>query len=154
MSKFGKTKLAWLRKYYPYQHGTPSHDMLGELFARLDHTVFAQCFTEWIGSISRHTNGEVIAIDGKTICNSTDHTLNKSALHVVSAYATENRLCLGQQVFKEKSNEITAIPELLELLELKGCIITIDAMGCQKKIAQDIIKKEADYLLMVKDCNR
>lgn len=151
ISKFGQTKLSWLRKYYPYQQGTPSHDILGDLFARLDDKVFSQCFTDWVSSIATHTEGDIVAIDGKTICNSTDRSTNKSALHVVSAYASENRLCLGQKIVDQKSNEITAIPELLELLELKGCIITIDAMGCQKKIAQDIIKKDADYLLMVKD---
>jgi len=97
------------------------------------------------------TNGEVVAIDGKTICNSDDKSTGKSALHVVSAYASKNKLCLGQQVVNEKSNEITAIPELLKILDIQGCIITIDAMGCQKKIAKDIVKKKADYLLMVKD---
>ncbi len=151
ISKFGEAKLEWLRKYYPYQNGTPSHDILGELFARLDHKEFAQCFTNWVNSICSHTNGEIIAIDGKTICNSGDSISNKSALHVVSAYASANRLCLGQQVVDEKSNEITAIPELLKILDIKGCIVTIDAMGCQKKIAQEIIKKGAYYMLMVKN---
>jgi predicted transposase YbfD/YdcC len=148
--KFGEAKLLWLRKYYPYERGTPSHDVLGELFARLDHSEFSQCFTDWVNSIADHTAGEVIPIDGKTICNSIDHSSRKKALHVVSAYASTNRLCLGQQVVDQKSNEITAIPELLKLLDLKGCIVTIDAMGCQTNIAKEIIKKEADYILMVK----
>lgn len=150
ISKFGKTKIDWLRKHYPYQNGTPSHDILGDLFARIDHDAFSCCFTDWVASISTHTNGEVIAIDGKTICNSDDKASNKSAIHVVSAYASANHLCLGQQAIDQKSNEITAIPELLKLLDIKGCIVTIDAMGCQKKIAKDIIKGEADYILMVK----
>jgi predicted transposase YbfD/YdcC len=151
ISKFGEEKLEWLQKYYQYENGTPSHDILGDLFARLDHREFAQCFTNWVGSICSRTNGEIVAIDGKTICKSGDYLSNKSALHVVSAYASVNRLCLGQQVVDEKSNEITAIPELLKILDIKGCIVTIDAMGCQKKIAQEIIKQEADYMLMVKN---
>jgi predicted transposase YbfD/YdcC len=151
ISRFGTAKLEWLRSYYPYNNGTPSHDILGDLFARIDHKEFSCCFTDWIKSISAQTNGEVIAIDGKTICNSNDKASNKSAIHVVSAYASANHICLGQEVVDQKSNEITAIPELLKILDIKGCIITIDAMGCQKKIAKDVIKKEADYILMVKD---
>lgn len=151
ISQFGKTKLNWLRNYFPYEVGVPSHDVLGKLFARIDHSEFTQCFANWVNSISKITDGEVVAIDGKTICKSDDKTTGKSALHVVSAYASENKLCLGQQVVSEKSNEITAIPELLKILDIQGCIITIDAMGCQKKIAKDIMRKKADYLLMVKD---
>jgi len=151
ISRFGKAKLDWLRTYYPYENGVPSHDVLGDLFARIDHQQFASCFTDWINSISVYTNGEVVAIDGKTICNSDDKTSGKSAIHVVSAYAATNKLCLGQQVTDQKSNEITAIPELLKILDIKGYIVTIDAMGCQKKIAQNIIDQDADYILMVKD---
>jgi predicted transposase YbfD/YdcC len=150
ISRFGKAKLEWLRNYYPYENGIPSHDVLGDLFARIDHSQFASCFTEWVNSMSVHTNGEVIAIDGKTICNSGNKTSGKSAIHVVSAYAATNKLCLGQQVTEQKSNEITAIPELLKILDIKDCIVTIDAMGCQKKIAQSIIDQDADYILMVK----
>lgn len=151
ISKFGKAKLSWLRQYFPYQEGTPSHDILGELFARLDHHQFSTCFTDWVTSISSFTKGQVVAIDGKTICNSGDKESKKTAIHVVSAYASANHLCLGQKSVSEKSNEITAIPELLSLLEIKGCIVTIDAMGCQKKIAEQIIEQRADYILMVKD---
>jgi predicted transposase YbfD/YdcC len=151
ISQFGESKLSWLRKYYPYENGIPSHDVLGKLFARLNHKEFTRCFTNWIASISHFTNGEVVAVDGKSIRKSNDQSTGESALHVVSAYAAENRLCLGQQVVGQKSNEITAIPELLKILDIKGCIVTIDAMGCQKKIAADIVKKKADYLLMVKD---
>lgn len=151
INQFGKIKLSWLRQYFPFENGIPSHDILGKLFARLNHQEFTNCFTDWIASISHFTNGEVIAIDGKTICKSNNQSTGESALHVVSAYAAENRLCLGQQVVDQKSNEITAIPELLKMLDIKGCIVTIDAMGCQKKIAADIVKKKADYLLMVKD---
>ena len=138
---FGKAKLGWLRQFLPYEHGIPSHDVLGKLFARLSAKEFTNCFTNWVNSISDLTKGEVIAIDGKTICNSNDDTSSKSAIHLVSAYASENRICLGQEAVHEKSNEITAIPKLLEILTIKGCIVTIDAMGCQKKIAEDIIGK-------------
>ena len=148
---FGRSKLIWLRQYFPYRHGIPSHDVLGKVFAALDPVEFGKCFSEWISSISELTGGEVVAIDGKTLCGSDDKWAGKSALHVVSAYASGNRLCLGQKAVTEKSNEITAIPDLLKLLTVKGCIITIDAMGCQKKIARAIIDKQADYLLMVKD---
>ena len=134
-----------------YEHGIPSHDVLGKLFARLSAKEFTDCFTDWVNSISDLTEGEVVAIDGKTIRNSNDDTNSKSAIHLVSAYASENRICLGQEAVHEKSNEITAIPKLLEVLTIKGCIVTIDAMGCQKKIAEDIIGKGADYILMVKD---
>ena len=148
---FGKTKLVWLQQFLPYKHGIPSHDVLGKLFARLSAKEFTICFTNWVNSISDITKGEVIAIDGKTIRNSNDDTDSKSAIHLVSAYASENRICLGQEAVHEKSNEITAIPKLLEILTIKGCIVTVDAMGCQKRIAEDIIRKEADYILMVKD---
>ena len=151
ISMFGRSKIAWLRQYYPYQHGIPSHDVLGKVFAALDPVKFSQCFRDWINSIAELTGGEVVAIDGKTIRGSDDKGAGIAALHVVSAYATGNRLCLGQQAVVEKSNEITAIPALLNLLLVKDCIITIDAMGCQKAIAGVIIEKEADYVLMVKD---
>lgn len=148
---FGKTKLTWLRQFLPYEHGIPSHDVLGKLFARLSAKEFTSCFTSWVSSISDLMEGEVIAIDGKTIRNSNDDADSKSAIHLVSAFAAENRICLGQEAIHEKSNEITAIPKLLEILAIKGCIVTIDAMGCQKKIAKDIIGENADYILMVKD---
>jgi predicted transposase YbfD/YdcC len=151
ISMFGRLKLPWLRQYLPYKHGIPSHDVLGKVFAVLDPVQFGECFRDWVNSMAELTGGEVIAIDGKTICGSDDKGSGKSALHVVSAYACGNRLCLGQEAVAEKSNEITAIPALLKLLTIKDCIITIDAMGCQKTIAETIIEKEADYILMVKD---
>ncbi|MDQ3395270.1 MAG: ISAs1 family transposase, partial [Bacteroidota bacterium] len=104
-----------------------------------------------MNSISELTKGEVVAVDGKTIRRSGDGALGKSPLHVVSAYASGNRVCLGQEAVSEKSNEITAIPELLKVLDIKGCTVTIDAMGCQKKIAKQILDNKADYILMVKD---
>jgi len=151
VNMFGRLKLSWLRQYLPYKRGIPSHDVLGKVFAVLDPVQFNECFRDWVNSMSELTGGEVVAIDGKTICGSDDKGAGKSALHVVSAYASGNRLCLGQEVVTEKSNEITAIPALLRLLTVKDCIITIDAMGCQKNIAGTIIEKEADYILMVKD---
>jgi len=150
IQEFGNTKLEWLRKFFPYENGVPSHDVLGKVFSSLDHTEFTECFSSWINSISTFTNGEVVAIDGKTIRKSNIPFKSKSALHVVSAYASESRLCIGQEIVADKSNEITAIPKLLKLLEIKGCIVTIDAIGCQKEIVKDILKEEADYLLMVK----
>lgn len=148
---FGRSKLTWLRQYYPYRHGIPSHDVLGKVFAALDPEEFSRSFSAWINSIAELTGGEVVAIDGKTIRGSDDKGSGRSAFHVVSAYASGNRLCLGQQAVDQKSNEITAISALLGYLSLEGCTVTIDAMGCQKNIAQAIIDKEAHYVLMVKD---
>lgn len=151
---FGNDKIEWLRRFFPYKHGIPSHDVLGKLFSRLDPVGFSECFTRWVNTISHLTEGEVIAIDGKSICGSGDTGSPKSALHIVSAYATENKLCLGQVSVDKKHNEIVAIPKVLEILAVKGCIVTIDAMGCQKEIARQIIKQGGDYVLMVKDNQR
>jgi predicted transposase YbfD/YdcC len=148
---FGNAKLEWLKRFFPYSHGVPSHDVLGKLFSRLDPKKFSECFMGWVNTISELTDGEVVAIDGKSICGSTEAGKLKSAFHVVSAYASENRLCLGQVTVDQKQNEIVAIPEILDLLAIKGCIVTIDAMGCQKEIADKIIQAGADYILMVKD---
>lgn len=113
---FGRTKLTWLRNFLPYQKGIPSHDVVGKVFAALDPVEFSRCFTQWVSSLSKLVTGEVVATDGKRICGSDDKEANKSALHVVSAYAAGNRICLGQKAVDDKSNEITAIPELLKLL--------------------------------------
>lgn len=138
ISLFGKAKLDWLRKFFPFKNGAPSHDVLGKVFAALDSGQFSKCFVSWVDSLAQLTAGEIIAIDGKTLCGSDDKARGKSALHVFSAFATANSLCLGQVVVDSKSNEITAIPQLLDLLTLKGCIVTVDAMGCQKNITQAI----------------
>lgn len=148
---FGNAKLDWLRRFFPYTHGIPSHDVIGKLFSRLDPIRFNECFIKWVNSISELTNGEVVAIDGKTICGSGDADMVHSAFHVVSAYAAGNRLCLGQVTVDQKQNEIVAIPKILDLLSIQGCIVTTDAMGCQKEIASKIIEGKADYVLMVKD---
>jgi predicted transposase YbfD/YdcC len=151
IEEFGNEKIQWLRKYFPYNEGIPSHDVLGKIFSKISPKEFNECFMDWVNLISQISEGEVIAIDGKTIKGSSIKTKSQKALHIVSAYATSNRICLGQTTVHKKNNEITAIPELLELLAIKSCIITIDAMGCQKKIAKKIIDQEADYILMVKN---
>jgi predicted transposase YbfD/YdcC len=148
---FGKSQILWLRKFVPLEKGIPSHDTLGRVFSVLDYKKFSQSFMEWIQTISSLAEGEVIAIDGKRLCGSSDKVLGIRAIHMVSAFASDNGLCLGQTTCDEKSNEITAIPELLDILSIKGCTVTIDAMGCQCKIAEKIIEKEADYILAVKD---
>jgi len=146
---FGKSKLSWLRKFYSYADGIPSHDALGKLFARIDHEAFNRCFISWVNARAELSGGDIIAIDGKTARGSSEDG-SKAAVHTVSAYAFENRLALAQKTVFEKTNEITAIPELLDLLFIKDSMVTIDAMGCQKKIAEKIIDKKADYTLMVK----
>ena len=147
---FGKNNLAWLQKFYPFENGIPSHDVLNRLFNRLNTKEFNSCFMKWVNSISIESDNRVVAIDGKTIRGMASN-FGDSKLHIVSAFCAKNGLSLGQVKVDDKSNEITAIPELLDLIAIKGCIITIDAMGCQKEIAKKIIEKEADYILMVKE---
>lgn len=150
IEEFGNAKLAWFRTFLELPNGIPSHDTFGRLFALLDPDQFRRGFVSWIQAISQITDGEVVALDGKTLRRSHDSTLGKAAIHMVSAWASGNRLVLGQLKVDGKSNEITAIPELLRLLALKGCIVTIDAMGCQTKIAQTIIDQGGDYVLALK----
>lgn len=147
---FGKSKEGWFRSFLGLPHGIPSHDTLGRVFAALDPTAFAQCFASWVQSVANVTDGEVVAIDGKTLRRSFDRAAGKAAIHMVSAWATKNRLVLGQVKTDEKSNEITAIPKLLDVLALEGCIVTIDAMGCQKEIARKVTEKKADYIFGLK----
>ena len=151
---FGKSKEGWLKGFLELPNGIPSHDTFGRVFARLDAQQFRDCFLEWVQAVSALTKGQVIAIDGKTLRRSHDKSLGKTAIHMVSAWASENRLVLGQTKVAEKSNEITAIPELLALLDVSGCIVTIDAMGCQKEIARLIIEGSGDYVLALKDNQR
>ena len=148
---FGNAKRKWLRRFLRLPNGIPSHDTFGRVFARLEPAQFQECFLAWVQAISQLTQGQVVAVDGKTLRRSHDRTLGKSAIHMVSAWATANRLVLGQVKVDEKSNEITAIPELLRVLELEGCIVTIDALGCQKDIAQTIVERGGDYVLAVKE---
>lgn len=148
---YGRRKLNWLRQYLELPNGIPSHDTFGRLFARINPEAFQQSFVNWTKAIQELTQGEVIALDGKQLRGSHDQGREKSAIYMVSAWASTNRLVLGQRKVDEKSNEITAIPKLLELLELRGCIVTIDALGTQTKIAKQIVEQGGDYLLAVKE---
>jgi predicted transposase YbfD/YdcC len=151
IEKYGKAKEGWLRKFLPLRHGIPKHDVYRRVFSRLKSEAIASCFMEWVRTIKRDINREVIAIDGKTVRGSFNSRKESKAIHLVSAWATENRLVFAQIKTEEKSNEITAIPTLLEMIALKGCIVTIDAMGCQYKIADQIVASQADYLFALKE---
>ncbi len=148
---FGKAKEAWFRTFLALPNGIPSHDTFNRVFNRLDPKEFQASFLSWINAASQLISGQVIAIDGKVLRRSHDRGVGKSAIDMVSAWATENHLVLGQVKVDEKSNEITAIPQLLKALEISGCIITIDAMGCQKSIAEEIVDQGAEYILALKD---
>jgi predicted transposase YbfD/YdcC len=148
---FGNAKRNWLRTFLELSNGIPSHDTFGRVFARLKSEQFQQCFLEWIQAVSEVTGGQVIAIDGKVLRGSCDRVLGKAGIAMVSAWATANHPVLGQVKVDEKSNEITAIPKLLQVLEIAGCIVTIDAIGCQTEIAQAIVDRGADYVLAVKE---
>ena len=148
---FGNNQINWLQKFAPFENGIPSHDVLGKVFSSIDTSQFAECFINWASSIAKISDGEIIAVDGKRIRGSYDNSDNKAAIHMVSAFASGNKLCLGQVQTADKSNEITAIPKLLDLITTKGCIVTIDAMGCQKDIADKIVDKGSDYILAVKE---
>jgi len=146
----GNERVDWFNQFLRLENGIPSHDTFGRVFARLDTIQFQACFASWVQAVFHTTKGQVIALDGKQALRSHDRGKDKNAIHLVSAWATANHLVLGQQKVDEKSNEITAIPELLRILDISGCIITIDAMGCQTEIAKQIVDLEADYLLAVK----
>ena len=148
IARFGDRKLAFLRRFRPFRDGTPSHDHLGDILATLDAEAFQRCFVDWVASLTG-TAAEVIAIDGKT-SRSSGQKGGKEAIHMVSAFAARQRLVLGQIKVADKSNEIVAIPKLLDMLAIEGAIVTIDAMGCQREIAQKIVDKRADYVLALK----
>src|SRR5512135_400508 len=150
IEQFAKAKPSWLKTFLALPNGVPSHDTFARVFARLDPGEFQRCFLGWIGALQEATGRRVIAIDGKSLRRSFDRAKGKSALHLVHAWAAANHLLLGQVAEDEKSNEITAIPGLLKVLELSGAIVTIDAMGCQKEIARTIRDEGADYLLALK----
>ena len=149
VAEFGRFKQAWLKTFLDLPNGIPSHDTFGRVFARIDPAQFQHSFVTWVQAIQQ-VHGDVIAIDGKTHRRSHDQANAKAALHLVSAWANENRLVLGQVAVDTKSNEITAIPTLLDLLDLRDCTVTIDAMGCQTAIATQIVERGGDYLLALK----
>jgi predicted transposase YbfD/YdcC len=151
VANYGRSKLDWLKTFLELPNGIPSHDTFNRVFALLNPTAFQEGFLNWVQSIAQCTLGRLVSIDGKTARHSFDNAAGKGALHLVSAWASENRLLLGQQAVDGKSNEITAIPELIKTLEISGSIVTIDAMGCQKNIAAEIREAGADYVLAVKD---
>lgn len=150
IESYGQIKVKWLKQFLELPNGIPSHDTFARVFTRLNPEEFQQSFLNWMRSISKIFQKEVIAIDGKTLRHSYDSSLDKGAIHMVSAWANANRLVLGQVKVDEKSNEITAIPELLKVLSLKGCIVTIDAMGCQKEIVKQIREGGGDYVITLK----
>jgi hypothetical protein len=154
IAEFGVAKYAWFRRFLPLANGIPSHDTFGRVIARLDPKQFQVGFRRWIQTVAQQTNGQILPVDGKTLRHSSTPGDPKSAIHMVSAWATRNRLVLAQIKVDEKSNEITAIPALLQLLAISGCIVTIDAMGCQKAIVSDIRAKEADYVSRSKGISR
>ena len=154
MQAVGEAKYDWFKKFLELPNGIPSHDTFGRVLAALNPAQFKNCFLSWVKSIRTATKGEVIPIDGKTLRRSFDTKNGRSAIHMVSAWAGKNSMVLGQVKVNQKSNEITAIPQLLDLIALSGCIVTIDAMGCQKKIAEKIVDGNADYVLAVKKNNK
>ena len=150
MEDFGDAKQAWLGTFLDLRHGIPSADTFRHVLSALNPTAFNACFIAWAQALSGGTAGKLLAIDGKTVRHSFDRATGRKALHVVSAWIAENRLALGQIATEEKSNEITAIPQLLTLLDIRGATITVDAMGCQRAIAEQVIDQGADYLMGLK----
>jgi predicted transposase YbfD/YdcC len=149
IARFGEKKLDLLRRFRPYRDGTPAHDHLGDIFATLDAQAFQRCFVAWVAALTK-TPTEVIAIDGKTLRRSYQKKGSKQPIHMVSAFAARQRLVMGQVAVAEKSNEIVAIPALLDMMAIEGAVVTIDAMGCQRSIAKKIISKKADYIIALK----
>ncbi len=148
---FGREKAAWLGTFLELPGGMPSHDTFGRVFARLDPDEFRRCFVNWVRAVVGEPGEQVVAIDGKTLRRSHDRGSGKGALHLISAWATDSNLVIGQVATDAKSNEITAIPVLLRLLDLEGAVVTLDALGCQTAIAAEVVKYRADYVLALKD---
>lgn len=151
VASFGRAKREWFEQFLKLPSGIPAHDTFWRVFRALDPEQFQRCFLRWMRAVRREIDGEVVAIDGKQLRRSYDSEDSRAAIHMVSAWASANRLCLAQRKVDEKSNEITAIPLLLEVLEIAGCVVTIDAMGCQVTIAETIIDQGGDYLLALKE---
>ncbi len=150
MSDFGKAKIDWFTERLDLPNGIPSHDTFGRVFSLIDSEEFGKCFAEWTQAISESVGGDVIAFDGKTLRRSFDTATGMSAIHVMNAWSSENSFCLGQMKVDGKSNEITAMPELIKLLDIRGSIVTADALNCQKDIAEQIIDSGGDYVLALK----
>lgn len=150
VEEFGQSKVKWLKQYLALPAGIPSHDTFSRVFRLIDASAFQQRFMRWVEQHFHIPRGQVIAVDGKTARGSRDRFRGQDALHLVSAWASETGVLLGQRKIDEKSNEITAVPELLKLLFIKGCIVTVDALNCQKDIARTIIEREADYVFALK----
>ena len=151
MEEYGQVQAEWFKQFLELPHGIPSHDTFRRVLSRLKPDELSQCFVSWTEALRESFDGEIVAIDGKTLRRSFDHAASKGAIHMVSAWANAHRLVLGQLKVDDKSNEITAIPKLLNLLELEGAIVTVDAMGCQKDIAKAITEQGAEYVLALKD---
>jgi predicted transposase YbfD/YdcC len=151
IAEFGEAKLGWLRGLLPFDHGVPSHDTLTRVFGQIEPSDFERCFRAWTRRVEEKTGGQVVAIDGKTLRGSRDRASGKGPLHLVEAWACGQELMLGQRRSEDGANEIEAIPELLETLTLEGCIVTIDAMGCQTSVAEAVTEAGADYVLRLKD---
>lgn len=147
---FGQTREEWLKTFLELPNGIPSHDTFARVFARLDPVQLQQALSSWLSALKIETQGKVVAIDGKTVRHSFDKATQKASIHLVNAWLSQDNLILGQVKVENKSNEIKAIPKLLEMLHIKGAIVTIDAMGCQKNMARKILQKKADYVLAVK----
>jgi predicted transposase YbfD/YdcC len=147
---YGEAKQDWFKQFLELPNGIPSHDTFARVFAKIDTQQFQECFLAWIKSVAQITNGEIIAIDGKALKHSYDREAGNRAINMVSAWAVNNRLVLGQRKVNSKSNEITAIPELIKVLDIVGCTVTIDAMGCQKEIVNLIAQKQGDYVIALK----
>ena len=150
IEEFGRAKKEWFTELLGLEHGIPSHDTFGGVYAAIDTDQFSDCFSRWVADLADITEGEVIAIDGKCLRRSLDKASKKAAIYMVSAWAQQNNLVLGQVKVADKSNEITAIPKLLSRLDIAGAVVTIDAMGCQKKIAEQIKQQGGDYVLSLK----
>jgi len=151
IEEYGKAQAEWLAQVLDLPHGIPGHDTFRRVLSRLDPEELTECFIAWTGALSDLCGGDIVAIDGKTLRHSFDRAASKTAIHMVSAWANANRLVLGQVKVDDKSNEITAIPKLIKMLDLAGATVTIDAMGCQKEIAKVITDQEADYVLALKE---
>jgi predicted transposase YbfD/YdcC len=150
IATFGEAKLAWFRKFLPFERGIPSHDTFTEVFARLDSLEFYAGLESWAHDMARSLQGETVAFDGKTLRGSFDTASSKSALHSVSAWVCGLKMCIGLKSVEDKSNEIPAVQQLIDMLDLQGAVVTADAMHCQRETAEKIIAKQADYVLMVK----